>query len=566
MSNGLDFERQVHALLKKMGFEAEVTRASGDGGIDIIAHSREHITGGKYIVQCKDWSSPVGEPPVRDLYGVVTAENANKGILITTSTFTAPALKFAEGKPLELIDGTKFSILLKQYNLGLQNNISFKDERIKELTEQLNSNPKNIFILKELADIYLLKEDYEKAAEYYEKLINMKPTVETEGLRILYNYGLNSYGVALAMLKRYDEALKIFKENHIKFQEGRLAHYLGLYDIAISIYQEANSSTDDNHYDKDIEKAYVQAQSDDPALSALVDGTAYGFPLETALQKAKVEGKRSMYTPIATAAFDIFGEFGESWAALKSNIVADQIHSSSEDNEEVVDLSFDDSLVDLKNRCSKLIADSKDILNISPVNSLQEAYREDVARLIALVSMIYESILSYIKFVEINTGRRTWIANQIGLLECIDSCTSAFNDKMSEYKSLEQGFVEEEIKFAAKWEEVLNKEKTEWREKILKTVYSNWSPDGQNKQCFIATTVYGSAFAPEVEMLRQWRDQRLSKTSLGRRLISIYYRHSPYLAKYLEHRQFLKMVIRKFLNCIVRRVGHQTPPPAQTPR
>src|SRR3990167_8649443 len=118
MPNGLDFERQVHALLKKMGFEAHVTKASGDGGIDIIAHSKEHITGGKYIIQCKDWSKPVGEPPVRDLYGVVTAEKANKGILITTSTFTSPAIKFAKDKPLELIDGTKFNGLLTKYGIN----------------------------------------------------------------------------------------------------------------------------------------------------------------------------------------------------------------------------------------------------------------------------------------------------------------------------------------------------------------------------------------------------------------------------------------------------------------
>jgi len=41
MHNGLGFERQVHALLKKMGFEDDVTKASGDGGIDIIAHSKD---------------------------------------------------------------------------------------------------------------------------------------------------------------------------------------------------------------------------------------------------------------------------------------------------------------------------------------------------------------------------------------------------------------------------------------------------------------------------------------------------------------------------------------------
>ena len=56
---------------------------------------------------------PVGEPVLRDLYGTVMSERAAKGILITTSRFTARAKKFAEDKPLELIDGTLLLQLLK---------------------------------------------------------------------------------------------------------------------------------------------------------------------------------------------------------------------------------------------------------------------------------------------------------------------------------------------------------------------------------------------------------------------------------------------------------------------
>jgi restriction system protein len=55
---------------------------------------------------------------VRDLYGVITSERANKGILITTGSFTPAAARFAEGKQLELIDGAGLAKLLKQFNLG----------------------------------------------------------------------------------------------------------------------------------------------------------------------------------------------------------------------------------------------------------------------------------------------------------------------------------------------------------------------------------------------------------------------------------------------------------------
>ncbi len=54
---------------------------------------------------------------IRDLYGVVHAEHANKGILITTSTFSPSAMEFAEGKPLELLDGAKLQVLLHQHGI-----------------------------------------------------------------------------------------------------------------------------------------------------------------------------------------------------------------------------------------------------------------------------------------------------------------------------------------------------------------------------------------------------------------------------------------------------------------
>lgn len=573
MANGFDFERQVHVLLKNMGFEAEITRASGDGGIDIIAHSKEHIRGGKYVIQCKDWSKPVGEPPVRDLYGVVTAENANKGILITTSTFTAPALKFAEGKTLELIDGTKFNQLLAKYNLTGSHGGSMsivEVGRINELTKQLNKNPKNILVLKELADIYLLQGDYNKAIELYEPIVSLKPSVETERLKNAHNGGLNNYGVALAKLKRYDDALKIFKENG-QINEPYLLHYLELYDIAISIYQKmkmfALTTSDDNPsiWDENIEKAYAQTQSDFPYLFALInkDGKDewMGISLETALQKAKQEGKQEIYTPLFNTTLDITKEFGEIWTALRTDIANDQLLTRSDAEGKLHAESLIASLIAMENRCLTVISNSTDILMIATTNELQEAYKENVIRQITLVTTASDSISRYKKYITDDfTLHTTYDEIKKGLITVIDSCYSAFNDKILEYESLGDRFVEEEKNVAAKWEETINKEKNEWREKLRRTLYSNWVPTGQkipigqNRQCFIATAVYGSPFVPEVEMLRQWRDQSLSKTRRGRSFISIYYKYSPGIASFIEHRPFLKWLIRKVLNCLVRKI------------
>ncbi|GMK40565.1 hypothetical protein PCCS19_36210 [Paenibacillus sp. CCS19] len=115
--DGYDFERLITQLLKKMGFSVEMTSLSGDGGVDIIAYSSSFIFKGKYLIQCKRWNNAVGEPAVRDLYGVVLSEQANKGILITNSTFSNKAIAFASGKNLELIDGTALMKLLQEYHL-----------------------------------------------------------------------------------------------------------------------------------------------------------------------------------------------------------------------------------------------------------------------------------------------------------------------------------------------------------------------------------------------------------------------------------------------------------------
>ncbi len=108
------FEELVAQVLRAKGFVAEVTQPTSDGGIDVIAHRQEPLVRGKYVVQCKNWSNPVGVGVVRDLYGAMTHERASKGIVITTSSFTQGAIEFAKDKPLELIDGEQWRALVKE--------------------------------------------------------------------------------------------------------------------------------------------------------------------------------------------------------------------------------------------------------------------------------------------------------------------------------------------------------------------------------------------------------------------------------------------------------------------
>lgn len=114
----LDFERFITGLLHQMGFEAQTTKATGDGGIDIEAVLDRPIVGGRYLFQCKRFAedNPVGSAAIREFYGALIADRkAAKGIFITTSTFTQQARDFAEGLSIELIDGDQLRRLLNEH-------------------------------------------------------------------------------------------------------------------------------------------------------------------------------------------------------------------------------------------------------------------------------------------------------------------------------------------------------------------------------------------------------------------------------------------------------------------
>jgi len=92
------FEEVVAELLNKMGYEITLTPATRDGGKDIYAAKKDSLGTFLYIVECKKYGpdNHVGVGLIRELYGVVQAENATAGILATTSFFSKPAKEFQE--------------------------------------------------------------------------------------------------------------------------------------------------------------------------------------------------------------------------------------------------------------------------------------------------------------------------------------------------------------------------------------------------------------------------------------------------------------------------------------
>jgi hypothetical protein len=109
-----DFEHFVRLLLEKSGFvKVSVTRASGDGGIDLNAYveeTNEFFAGTHVQAQVKRWRHAVGSPEINSFRGALST--TAKGIFITTSHFTRAALAEArhDSKPsIALVDGDKLA-------------------------------------------------------------------------------------------------------------------------------------------------------------------------------------------------------------------------------------------------------------------------------------------------------------------------------------------------------------------------------------------------------------------------------------------------------------------------
>jgi restriction system protein len=120
------FEHLVIDLLLAMGYGtsndeyAEVTGKSGDGGIDGLI--KEDKLGLDVIyVQAKRWQNPISSSDIQQFPGALQAKKAKKGIYITTSFFQPSAMKFVKeiDSRIILIDGTKLSELMVEYNVGV---------------------------------------------------------------------------------------------------------------------------------------------------------------------------------------------------------------------------------------------------------------------------------------------------------------------------------------------------------------------------------------------------------------------------------------------------------------
>ena len=108
---GHDFEVYCAELLKHRGFqEVEITKGSGDYGVDILAE-KEGVT---YAIQCKRYAAPVGVKAVQEAYAGRDYYDRMVGAVLTNQYFTQPAVEAAKKLKILLWDRGYLESMLEE--------------------------------------------------------------------------------------------------------------------------------------------------------------------------------------------------------------------------------------------------------------------------------------------------------------------------------------------------------------------------------------------------------------------------------------------------------------------
>jgi restriction system protein len=135
------FEQVVVNLVTAMGYGGSVADAgqalgqSGDGGVDGVINE-DTLGLDRIYVQAKRYKdgNVVGPGAIRDFFGALDQFKAGKGLFVTTSTFSASAVKTTEGlsKRIVLVDGARLAKLMIQYDVGCRVEETMAIKRIDE--------------------------------------------------------------------------------------------------------------------------------------------------------------------------------------------------------------------------------------------------------------------------------------------------------------------------------------------------------------------------------------------------------------------------------------------------
>jgi len=136
------FEKLTAKLFRNKGYQTKLTKKGGDYGTDVVARKGED----RIAIQCKKYKrgNNVGSRDVQKALGSMWKYKANKSIIITSSSFTKPAIEQAKRAPIELWNSRKLKeeirkhIIDKEYKQ--EENKTYKDfvKENKDLLKQEN--------------------------------------------------------------------------------------------------------------------------------------------------------------------------------------------------------------------------------------------------------------------------------------------------------------------------------------------------------------------------------------------------------------------------------------------
>ena len=219
--DGWQFEQEVAKIFISKGFNATVTRATGDGGVDIILEK----DGFRSIVQCKHHNNPVGPNDARALWGCKDDFQADEVILIASSGITKGAADYINNKPNytvytldDIIEMSQTEQYINSYNrqeeieeYQEENTTDDYNEEIEEYQEENTTDDYN-----EEIEEYQEEEEMEENTQEEHEEISPKENIEDKALEISEIYNID-FEQTLDMLKdySYEEVIEEL-ENYIK--------------------------------------------------------------------------------------------------------------------------------------------------------------------------------------------------------------------------------------------------------------------------------------------------------------------------------------------------------------
>jgi restriction system protein len=111
-----EFEQLVAEAFRRKGYTVrENLKAGPDGGVDVELEKDGQL----HLVQCKQWKAQkVGVKVVREMYGLMAAHSASSVMVVSSGIFTQEAQDFAQGKPIDLIDGIQLNKLISSVQVA----------------------------------------------------------------------------------------------------------------------------------------------------------------------------------------------------------------------------------------------------------------------------------------------------------------------------------------------------------------------------------------------------------------------------------------------------------------